>query len=124
MKTLTEYAPHVRATFEKLLEIQDTQPVARTWFDAINDATKDAPLSLKNFLSNHDILNTLQVKFSGHEVTGVWSPGAREVSTHSTYAKFDGSRRDFAGVVHIAHNTETWLGFDKDTETIIAYSAI
>lgn len=121
--TLTNYAPYVRAAFEYLDSIVNTRSVAGMWWASMNGATDTSPQSLKSFLSNHDCLNTLQVHFTDGMIARIWSPGVREVDTsHATYATFDGSRRDYAGVVHIAHSSDTWIGFDTTSETVIVHT--
>lgn len=121
--TLTDHARYVRATFEHLDRIKAERPIAAMWWDAMNDATDQSPMSQKSFLENHDYLYLLQASFTDDQITGLWAPGVREVDTsHATYATFDGSRRDYAGVIHIAHSDETWIGFDKDMNTLIVYT--
>ena len=121
--TLTNHAPYVRAAFEYLDSIVNTRPIAGMWWASMNGATDTSPKSLKSFLENHDYLNALQVHFTDGKIARIWSPGVREVDTsHATYATFDGSRRDYAGVVHIAHSDDTWIGFDTDMGTVLVYT--
>lgn len=121
--TLTDHARYVRATFEHLDRMVNNSSTAGMWWASMNSATDQSPMALKAFLENHDYLYTLQASFTDDKLTGLWAPGVREVDTsHATYATFDGSRRDYAGVIHIAHSDETWIGFDKDMNTLIVYT--
>ena len=122
--TITKYAAHIRETFETLEEMHETKPIAGMWWKALNAATEETPMSLKSWISNHDMLETLQVSFSNGAITRVWSPGIRELTVHASYVSMAGSRRYFSGVIHLAHSGDTWLGFDVSSETLIAYTTV
>lgn len=103
------------------------RPIARMWERVISsDDLSTTPMSMKNFVENHDMLETLQVKFDDTgKIIELWAPGPREVdASHASYVKLDGSRRDYAGVVHMAHNDETWIGYDSEFDVMVAYTTI
>lgn len=128
--TLTKYASRIENTFNMLSEIHEDGgrgrgAQAHVWWNALNDAMDQTPMSLKSWISNHDMLETLQVSFNDDdEVIRIWSPGIRELTVHATYVSLAGSRRNFAGVVHIVHDSNTWVGFDVSANTLIAYRTL
>lgn len=114
----------IERILDRLAEIE--RPVARMWEGVlVAEDLSPSPLAMRKFVENHDMLETLQVTFDHDgKITQIWAPGPREVdASHATYVKLDDSRRDYAGIVHIAHSDETWIGYDYQFEVMVIYTA-
>ena len=108
---------------------QSDKPRLATWATDLNDARNVGNVrTLKTWLQNHDTVETLQVRFTDDEdvtkITGGWLPGPRGVTTGATFATFDGSRRDYAGIICITSTDEVWAGWNAEARTLVAYSTI
>jgi hypothetical protein len=68
--------------------------------------------------------STLQMKVRDGKVVSAWEPGFRELELFSTYMELDGSARYFAGVHHVAHSDETWIGYDTDMQAVLVYGTL
>ena len=106
--------------------MQDHQgnSVADAISDAINNCTDKRPMALKKWLQNHDVVNTFQlsVHYDGTPFK-LWAPGLREVdSSHATFDSFDGSRRSYAKLQHIAHGSEAYATYEPDFKCVIIYT--
>ena len=98
--------------------------VADAISDAIDNCTDKRPMALKTWLQNHDKVDTFQLTV--HEdgtPYQLWAPGPREVdASHATFASFDGSRRSYAKLQHIAHGSEAYATYDPDDNCVIIYA--
>lgn len=96
-----------------------------TWATVLNRARNNGKVTaLKTWLSDHDMLETLQVTYKDETLTNGWLPGPREIAHYATYATFNGSRRDYAGVTCITSSHHVWVGWDASTSTLVCYSTI
>ena len=106
--------------------MQDHQgnTVADAIRDAIDNCTDKHPMALKTWLQNHDVVDTFQLTVHDDGTPHkLWAPGPREVdSSHATYARFDGSRRSYAKLQHIAHGSEAYATYEPDFECVIIYA--
>lgn len=134
-KTLEKYSGRVREVFEHLDGLHENSALsssgrtqgarARYWWNSMHGATDLIPVSLKSWIGNHDLINTLQVSFDDNgKICRVWSPGMRELTVHASYVSLAGSRRYYAGVVHVAHSSNAWLGYDISANTLIVYAVV
>lgn len=73
--------------------------------------------SLKRWIEEGREIDTLQVsiRLDGADAAGIagaWQPGARLVDhAGATYATFNGSRRDYLGVITYAATPDYYIGF-------------
>jgi len=106
--------------------LERNNDIGDRWATVINRAQNNGKsVSLKTWLQNHDLVETVQATIAGDIVTRGWAPGPREIdASRSTYATFDGSRRDYAGVTALFATGETWCGYNADMQTIIIYTAL
>ena len=99
--------------------------VAEAISDAIDNCTDKRPMALNRWLQGRDVVDTFQL--TGHDdgtPYRLWAPGPRKVDTsHATFASFDGSRRSYAKLQHIAHGSEAYATYDPDFECVIIYAA-
>ena len=98
--------------------------VADAISDAIDNCTDKRPMALKTWLQSHDMVNTFQltVREDGTPYK-LWAPGPREVdASRATFARFDGSRRSYAKLQHIAHGSEAYATYDPDSGCVIIYA--
>ena len=99
--------------------------VADAISDAIDHCTDKRPMALRTWLQSHDVVDTFQltVREDGTPYQ-LWAPGPREVdASRATFASFDGSRRSFAKLQHIAHGSEAYATYDPDVKCVIIYAA-
>lgn len=105
------------------LEAREGNEAADNWLSVMRTAVPSGRQSMKSWLSEQsEQVATLQLSIRDGRVTSVWTPGYRTVTTGATFADFDGSRRDFAGVEAIGADADTWVGYDKDMSTIIVHT--
>ena len=120
---INENGSKIRTILEWLKD--NKSKTADRWFSSLDSSTNYAPTSLKSWISGHDTVETLQVTYGENDsLNRIWAPGPREIEHFATFARFDGSRRDYAGVLHLAHSRDTWIGWDSSANTLIAYSAL
>ena len=106
--------------------MQDHQgsSVAEAISDAIDNCTDKRPMALKTWLQRQDVVYTFQLTV--HEdgtPYKLWAPGPRKVDTsRATFASFDGSRRSYAKLQHIAHGSEAYATYDPDSKCVIIYA--
>ena len=98
--------------------------VAEAISDAIDNCTDKRPMALNTWLQSHDVVNTFQLTVHDDGTPfKLWAPGPREVdSSHATFARFDGSRRDYAKLQHIAHGSMAFATYDPDLKCVIIYA--
>ena len=98
--------------------------VAEAISDAIDNCTDTRPMALKTWLQGHDVVNTFQLTVHDDGTPyKLWAPGLREVDTsHATFASFDGSRRSYAKLQHIAHGSGAYATYDPDDNCVIIYT--
>ena len=92
---------------------------------SIDNCTDKRPMALRTWLQSHDVVDTFQLAVHGDGTPyKLWAPGPREVDTsHATFASFDGSRRSYAGLQHIAHGSEAYATYEPDFKCVIIYAA-
>ena len=98
--------------------------VAEAIMDAIDNCTDKRPMALKTWLQSHDVVNTFQLNVDDDGTPyKLWAPGLREVDTsHATFASFDGSRRSYAKLQHIAHGSEAYATYEPDFKCVLIYA--
>ena len=98
--------------------------VADAISDAIDNCTDKRPMALKTWLQSHDVVDTFQLTvYDDGTPYKLWAPGLREVDTsRATFASFDGSRRSYAGLQHIAHGSEAYATYEPDFECVLIYA--
>ena len=98
--------------------------VADAISDAIDNCTDKRPMALKTWLQSHDVVDTFQLTVHGDGTPyRLWAPGPRKVDTsRATFARFDGSRRSYAKLQHIAHGSEAYATYDPDSGCVIIYA--
>ena len=98
--------------------------VADAISDAIYNCTDKRHMALKTWLQSHVVVNTFQltVREDGTPYR-LWAPGPREVDiSRAMFASFDGSRRSYAKLQHIAHGSEAYATYDPDDKCVIIYA--
>ncbi len=75
--------------------------------------------SLGTWLQDGASYHTWQVSRPGNQHGRVWAPGIRKCERRATFARFDGSRRDYAGLACASATADIWVGLDG--ETVIVY---
>ena len=75
-------------------------------------------------ITSQRFLNTFQLTvYDDGTPYKLWAPGPREVDTsHATFASFDGSRRSYAKLQHIAHGSEAYATYDPDDMCVLIYA--
>lgn len=98
--------------------------VADAICDAIDNCTDKRPMALKTWLQGHDVVHTFQLTVHDDGTPFKFrAPGLREVDTsRATFASFDGSRRDYAGLQHIAHGSEAYATYVADFKCVLIYA--
>ena len=98
--------------------------VAEAISDAIDNCPDKRPMALSTWLQSHDVVDTFQLTvYDDGTPYKLWAPGPREVDTsHATFASFDGSRRSYAKLQHIAHGSEAYATYEPDFECVIIYA--
>lgn len=106
-----------------LAEKAEKNSKAKTILNTIQNGKKHSNTkSLKSWLENFDAVDTLQITVTDDTVVKVWHAGIREVNlSHSTYAEFDGSRRDYSGVVTVSSSDDFLIAYDKSMNTFLIY---
>ena len=106
--------------------MQDHQgnSVAEAISDAIDNCTDKRPMALKTWLQSHDVVDTFQLTvYDDGTPYKLWAPGPRGVDTsHATFASFDGSRRSYAKLQHIAHGSEAYATYEPDFKCVLIYA--
>ena len=106
--------------------MQDHQgnSVADAISDAIDNCADKRPMALKTWLQGHDVVDTFQLTvYDDGTPYKLWSPGLREVdSSHATFASFDGSRRSYASLRHVAHGREAYIAYEPDFKCVLIYA--
>ena len=106
--------------------MQDRQGnrVAEAISDAIDNCTDKRPMALKTWLQSHDVVDTFQLTVDKDGTPQkLWAPGPREVDiSHATFARFDGSRRSYAKLQHIAHGSMAFATYDPDANCVLIYA--
>ena len=107
--------------------MQDHQgdSVADAISDAIDNCTDTRPMALRTWLQSHDAVYTFQLTVHKDGTPyKLWAPGPREVDTsHATFASFDGSRRSYAKLQHIAHGSKAYATYEPDFQCVLIYAA-
>ena len=105
--------------------------VADAISDAIDICTDKRPMALKTWLQSHNVVDTFQLTvYDDGTPYRLWAPGPRGVDTsHATFASFDGSRRSYAKLQHIAHGSdvhgsEAYATYDPDSKCVIIYATV
>lgn len=80
---------------------------AAYWLEVIKEARGENAVSFYNWLKGKETLDLLQV--TTNHVLEFWTPGPRAANRRKTYVMFDGSRRDYAGLVHLFHSDNTYI---------------
>lgn len=112
--------PNVEIAYQWLAEHSD--PVAQSWHRSLVDEMPAQAQSLKSWLTGRESLDTLQVTVRDGQVTRAWAPGVREVDTSAaTFARLEGSRRDYAGVTAQLCGRDVWVGYDTSMDTVLIY---
>ena len=98
--------------------------VAGAISDAIDNCTDKRPMALRTWLNSHDVVDTFQLTVDKDGTPyKLWAPGPREVDTsHATFASFDGSRRSYAKLQHIAHGSDAYATYEPDFKCVIIYA--
>ena len=99
--------------------------VADAISDAIDNCTDKRPMALRTWLKGRVVVDTFQLTVDEDGTPRqLWAPGPRKVDTsHATFASFDGSRRSYAGLQHIAHGSGSFATYDPDSKDVIIYAA-
>jgi len=106
---------------DTLDKITGLRPEYRT---AIVDALDGPKVGLKRWIANHDVLETLQVRYGGGRPISAWWPGPREVDTSAaSYVRLNGSRTDYREVKCISSSHDVWIGQYNDG-TLIIYATL
>ena len=125
----------ILAALERLEFTRDKINENSEWHGNISRAINGghSPESVKAWLKSRDgqSVDTMQVDIvleNGAPVAmrSPWCPLARVIdSSRATYATFNGSRRDYAGMVGFFANDREWVGFtdsmSRDSITLIVY---
>ena len=98
---------------------------AEAIIDAIDNCTDKRPMALNRWLQGHAVVETFQLTVDDDGTPcKLWAPGPRTVdASHATFASFDGSRRSYAGLQHIAHGSGSFATYDPDSKDVIIYAA-
>lgn len=109
-------------TNERIVDTLDKLKGLRSeYHDAIVDALDGPKVSLKRWIANHDVLETLQVTYdeAGRPIRAWW-PGPREVDTSAaSYVLLNGSRTDYREVKCISSSRDAWVGQYDDGTLVI-----
>ena len=97
---------------------------AEAIIDAIDNCTDKRPMALNRWLQGHAVVETFQLTVDDDGTPcKLWAPGPRTVdASHATFASFDGSRRSYAKLQHIAHGSEAFATYDPDDKCVIIYA--
>ena len=99
-----------------------TSRAAQAWGERLSAAVHTTPISLRKWTGIFKTLDTLQVSYSDEgKVLWAWGPGERRLERYATYMELDESRRDYASLVHVAHSTLVWVGWDAGMRTLVVY---
>ena len=112
------------ANIYRFMQDRQGNSVADAISDAIDNCTDKRPMALKTWLQSHDVVDTFQLTvYDDGTPYKLWAPGLREVDTsHVTFASFDGSRRSYAKIQHIAHGSDAYAAYDSDLKCVLIYA--
>ena len=112
------------ANIHRFMQDRQGHSVAEAISDAIDNCTDKRPMALKTWLQSHDVVETFQLTvYDDGTPYKLWAPGLREVDTsHDTFASFDGSRRSYAKLQHIAHGSEAYATYEPDFKCVLIYA--
>ena len=112
------------ANIYRYMQDHQVNSVAEDIISAIDNCTDKRPMALKTWLQSHDVVNTFQLTvYADGTPHKLWAPGLREVDTsRATFASFDGSRRSYAKLQHIAHGSEAYATYEPDLKCVLIYA--
>ena len=112
------------ANIYRFMQDHQGNSVAEAISDAIDNCTDKRPMALRTWLNSHDVVDTFQLTVDKDGTPyKLWAPGPREVDTsHAAFALFDGSRRSYANLQHIAHGSMAFATYDPDLKCVLIYA--